>query len=59
MPRAALAIGDPPSDARTVEWPVETGDLESVGYIRRAHISMSFARMMRYARQSAAETKAE
>ena len=27
----------------------ETGDLEAVGHIRRAHISMSFARMMRYA----------
>ena len=31
---------------------VETGDLEAVGHIRRAHISMSFARMMRYARPS-------
>ena len=30
----------------------ETGDLESVGHIRRAHISMSFARMMRYAKAS-------
>lgn len=27
----------------------ETGDLEAVGHIRRAHISMSFARMRRYA----------
>ena len=26
----------------------ETGDLEAVGHIRRAHISMSFARMRRY-----------
>ncbi|MBV9518861.1 MAG: GntR family transcriptional regulator [Hyphomicrobiales bacterium] len=31
----------------------ENGDLEAVGHIRRAHISMSFARMTRYARQSA------
>jgi DNA-binding GntR family transcriptional regulator len=38
---------------------METGDLEPVGYIRRAHISMSFARMQRYARQAATETKAE
>jgi DNA-binding GntR family transcriptional regulator len=30
----------------------EAGDLESVGHIRRAHISMSFARMMRYAKAS-------
>jgi DNA-binding GntR family transcriptional regulator len=29
---------------------VETGDLEAVGHIRRAHISMSLARMMRYTR---------
>jgi DNA-binding GntR family transcriptional regulator len=28
----------------------KTGDLEAVGHIRRAHISMSFARMKRYAR---------
>jgi DNA-binding GntR family transcriptional regulator len=27
----------------------EIGDLESVGHIRRSHISMSFTRMMRYA----------
>jgi DNA-binding GntR family transcriptional regulator len=27
----------------------EIGDLESVGHIRRSHISMSFRRMMRYA----------
>jgi len=33
----------------------ETGDLEAVGHIRRAHISMSFMRMMRYARQPLAE----
>ncbi|MBV9701986.1 MAG: hypothetical protein JO163_04590, partial [Methylobacteriaceae bacterium] len=26
----------------------EAGDLEAVGHIRRAHISMSFARMQRY-----------
>ena len=31
---------------------VETGDLDAVGHVRRAHISMSFARMMRYARPS-------
>jgi DNA-binding GntR family transcriptional regulator len=34
----------------------ETGDLEAVGHIRRAHISMSFARMMRYARLPSVET---
>src|SRR3546814_5879174 len=27
----------------------EAGDMEAVGHIRRAHISMSFARMRRYA----------
>jgi DNA-binding GntR family transcriptional regulator len=32
----------------------EIGDLESVGHIRRTHISMSFARMMRYATQARA-----
>jgi len=32
----------------------EAGDLDAVGHIRRAHISMSFARMMRYAREEAA-----
>lgn len=37
----------------------EAGDLESVGYIRRAHISMSFARMMRYTRQPAAKPETE
>lgn len=31
----------------------ETGDLEAVGHIRRAHISMSFARMKRYTDQPA------
>ena len=29
----------------------EADDLEAVGHIRRAHISMSFARMKRYAKQ--------
>jgi len=33
----------------------EIGDLATVGHIRRTHISMSFARMMRYARQPAEE----
>lgn len=33
---------------------LEIGDLEAVGHIRRAHISMSFTRMMRYAREPAA-----
>jgi len=33
---------------------MEIGDLESVGYIRRGHIAMSFKRMMRYARREAA-----
>ncbi len=37
----------------------ETGDLEAVGHIRRAHISMSFARMKRYAKLPAAETAAK
>lgn len=32
----------------------EAGDLEAVGHIRRAHISMSFARMRRYAEGEAA-----
>jgi DNA-binding GntR family transcriptional regulator len=31
---------------------MEIGDLESIGYIRRSHIAMSFKRMMRYARRS-------
>jgi DNA-binding GntR family transcriptional regulator len=31
---------------------VEIGDLEAVGHIRRSHISMSFVRMMRYARKA-------
>jgi DNA-binding GntR family transcriptional regulator len=37
----------------------EMGDLEAVGHIRRAHISMSFARMKRYARQPAQQPAAE
>lgn len=32
----------------------ETGDLEPVGHIRRAHISMSFARIRRYAEDAVA-----
>jgi DNA-binding GntR family transcriptional regulator len=36
----------------------ETGDLEAVGHIRRAHISMSFARMMRYAKRPAVASTA-
>jgi DNA-binding GntR family transcriptional regulator len=32
---------------------MEIGDLESIGHIRRSHISMSFARMMRYAGHAA------
>lgn len=31
----------------------EVGDLESIGHIRRAHISMSFRRMLRYAQNTA------
>jgi DNA-binding GntR family transcriptional regulator len=31
----------------------EIGDLEAAGHIRRSHISMSFARMMLYAREAA------
>jgi DNA-binding GntR family transcriptional regulator len=31
---------------------MQIGDLESVGHLRRAHISMSFARMMRYAAEA-------
>jgi DNA-binding GntR family transcriptional regulator len=34
---------------------MEIGDLESVGHLRRSHISMSFERMMRYARRPAGE----
>ena len=34
---------------------MEIGDLASVGHLRRSHISMSFERMMRYARRSVAE----
>lgn len=37
---------------------MEIGDLESVGYIRRSHIAMSFRRMMRYARRPAPEDAA-
>ena len=33
----------------------ETGDLEAVGHIRRAHISMSLARMRRYAQAGPAD----
>jgi DNA-binding GntR family transcriptional regulator len=36
---------------------MEIGDLESVGYIRRSHIAMSFKRMMRYARRSLGDDK--
>jgi DNA-binding GntR family transcriptional regulator len=36
---------------------MEIGDLESVGYIRRSHIAMSFKRMMRYARRSSSDGK--
>jgi DNA-binding GntR family transcriptional regulator len=36
---------------------MEIGDLESVGYIRRSHIAMSFKRMMRYARRSSDDGK--
>jgi len=32
---------------------VAIGDLETVGHVRRTHISMSFARMIRYTRQTA------
>jgi len=37
----------------------EAGDMEAVGHVRRAHISMSFARMMRYARRPDSETPSE
>ena len=33
----------------------EIGDWETIGHIRRAHISMSFRRMMKYAGGSTAE----
>ena len=36
---------------------MEIGDLESVGHIRRSHISMSFKRMMRYARRAVGDGK--
>ena len=36
---------------------LEIGDIEAVGHIRRAHISMSFARMMRYALEPAVEIR--
>jgi hypothetical protein len=36
---------------------MEIGDMESVGYIRRSHIAMSFKRMMRYARRSPEDGK--
>ncbi|MGK9168429.1 GntR family transcriptional regulator [Inquilinus limosus] len=36
----------------------EIGDLEAIGHIRRAHISMSFTRMMRYAERALAAPKA-
>ena len=31
----------------------EIGDWDAIGHIRRAHISMSFRRMMRYAQEEA------
>jgi DNA-binding GntR family transcriptional regulator len=34
---------------------LEIGDLESVGHLRRSHISMSFERMKRYAGRPRAE----
>jgi len=36
---------------------MEIGDLESVGHIRRGHISMSFRRMMRYAHAAEEEPR--
>jgi DNA-binding GntR family transcriptional regulator len=33
----------------------EIGDWDSIGHLRRAHISMSFHRMMKYAKQSAGQ----
>jgi len=36
---------------------LEIGDLDAVGHIRRAHISMSFTRMMRYARETTVEIR--
>jgi hypothetical protein len=32
----------------------EIGDYDAIGHIRRAHISMSFRRMMRYAQKETA-----
>jgi DNA-binding GntR family transcriptional regulator len=37
---------------------MEIGDLESVGHLRRSHISMSFQRMMRYAGHRPSEPEA-
>jgi DNA-binding GntR family transcriptional regulator len=36
---------------------IEIGDLDAIGHIRRAHISMSFTRMMHYAGRPTAGTK--
>ena len=39
------------SEMQAILSAAEIGDWEAIGYIRRAHISMSFLRMMRYAGQ--------
>ena len=36
LPRAALVIGDPPAEARSVEWTVETGDLDLLEHVNNA-----------------------
>jgi len=36
MPRAGLAIGDPPPEATSLEWPVEPGDLDALDHVNNA-----------------------
>lgn len=36
MPRAALAIGDPPPGATSIEWSVEPGDLDALDHVNNA-----------------------
>jgi hypothetical protein len=38
---------------------IEIGDLETIGHIRRTHISISFACMMRYAGKAGGERSAD
>jgi len=36
LPRAALAIGDPPPGATSIEWSVEPGDLDALDHVNNA-----------------------